>query len=133
MKNFRVTAILATAGLTLFGSARAADLYVIANPSVELAENQIHDVFVGNKQIVRGAKIVPMDNATLQADFLEKVLKLDGHKYNLIWTKKGFREGLNPPSVKSSDAEVVSAVKSTPGAIGYVANLPAGVQLIKKY
>ena len=95
MKNFKVTAILATAALSLFGSARAADLYVIANPSVELAENQIHDVFVGNMQIVRGAKIIPMDNATLQAEFLEKVLKLDGQKYGLIWTKKGFREGLN--------------------------------------
>lgn len=133
MKNFRVAAILATACLSLFGSVRAADLYVIANPSVELNENQIHDVFVGNKQIVGGAKVIPMDNATLQTEFLAKVLKLDGQKYGLIWTKKGFREGLNPPSVKSSDAEVVSAVKSTPGAIGYVASLPAGVQLIKKY
>jgi hypothetical protein len=133
LKNFRVTAILATAGLSLFGSVRAADLYVIANPSVEVNENQIHDVYIGNKQIVGGAKVIPMDNATLQTEFLAKVLKLDGQKYSLIWTKKGFREGLNPPSVKSSDAEVASAVKSTPGAIGYVANMPAGVQLIKKY
>jgi hypothetical protein len=111
----------------------AADVYVIANSGLALAEDDVRDVFVGDKQIVGGTKVVPMDNAGLQKDFLDKVLKIDAPKYSNIWTKKGFRDGLNPPTVKSSDAEVISAVKSTPGAVGYVSSSPAGVKVIKKY
>ena len=91
------------------------------------------DVFLGDKQVAGGTKVVPMDNASAQKDFLEKVLKIDGPKYGNIWTKKGFRDGLNPPAVKSSDAEVISAVKATPGGVGYVTSAPAGVKVVKKY
>jgi hypothetical protein len=114
-------------------AAFAADLYVIANNSLELSSDDVRDVFVGDKQIAGSTKVNPMDNASLQKDFLEKVLKIDGLKYSNIWTKKGFRDGLNPPPVKAGDAEVISAVKSTPGAVGYVSSVPAGVKLIKKY
>lgn len=112
---------------------QAGDVYVIAHNSVGLAEADVRDVFVGDKQIDGATKLVPMDNASLQKDFLDKVLKVDAAKYGNIWTKKGFRDGINPPAVKSGDAEVISAVKSTPGAIGYVSSAPAGVKIIKKY
>lgn len=111
----------------------AADVYVIANNALTLSEDDVRDVFVGDKQIAGSTKVVPMDNASLQKDFLEKVLKMDAPKYASIWTKKGFRDGINPPTVKSSDAEVISAVKSTPGAIGYVSRAPADAKVIKKY
>lgn len=111
----------------------AADVYVIAHSALTLAEDEVRDVFIGDKQIAGGTKVVPMDNASLQKDFVEKVLKIDGPKYSSIWTKKGFRDGINPPSVKSGDAEVIAAVKATPGAVGYVSSAPAGVKLIKKY
>ena len=113
--------------------AMAADVYVIAHSALTLAEDEVRDVFIGDKQIVGGTKVVPMDNASLQKDFVEKVLKIDGPKYSSIWTKKGFRDGINPPPVKSGDAEVIAAVKATPGAVGYVSSAPAGVKLIKKY
>ena len=111
----------------------AADIYVIANSALALGEEDVRDVFIGDKQIAGGTKVNPMDNASLQKDFLERVLKIDGPKYSNIWTKKGFRDGLNPPPVKSGDAEVISAVKATAGAVGYVSSMPAGVKLIKKY
>ena len=111
----------------------AGDVYVIANSALALSDDEVRDVFVGDKQIAGGTKVVPMDNASLQKDFLDKVLKMEATKYSNIWTKKGFRDGLNPPPVKSGDAEVLSAVKSTPGAVGYVSSAPAGVKLIKKY
>jgi hypothetical protein len=131
--NKTIAASLALAGIVFAMPVMAADVYVIANNSLALSAEDVRDVFVGDKQIAGSTKVIPLDNASLQKDFLEKVLKIDGPKYSNIWTKKGFRDGLNPPPVKSGDAEVVSAVKSTPGAVGYVSSVPAGVKLIKKY
>lgn len=128
-----ITASLVLAGSLHLIPAMAADIYVIANNGLALTAEDIRDVFVGDKQIAGSTKVIPMDNASLQKEFIEKVLKIDGPKYSNIWTKKGFRDGLNPPAVKSGDAEVISAVKSTPGAVGYVSSVPAGVKLIKKY
>ena len=134
MKIMKLIAVALTfSAVALAMPVMAADVYVIANSGLALAEDDVRDVFVGDKQIVGGTKVVPMDNAGLQKDFLDKVLKIDAPKYSNIWTKKGFRDGLNPPTVKSSDAEVISAVKSTPGAVGYVSSSPAGVKVIKKY
>jgi len=106
---------------------------VIAHASVTLSPEEVRDVFVGDKQLAGSVKLVPLDNAAAQADFLAKVIKVDGAKYTAIWTKKGFREGLTAPAVRGSDAEVVNAVKSTPGAIGYVTKAPADVKVIQKY
>jgi hypothetical protein len=50
-----------------------------------------------------------------------------------VWTKKSFREGINPPPVKSGDTEVADFVKKTPGAVGYVSSQPSGVNVIHKY
>jgi ABC-type phosphate transport system substrate-binding protein len=124
---------LALSGAFAAMPALAGDLFVIANNSLELSADDIREIFIGDKQISAGSKVVPMDNAALQKDFIEKALKLDPTKYASIWTKKGFRDGLNPPPVKSGDAEVIAAVKSTPGAISYVSSLPAGVKLVKKF
>jgi ABC-type phosphate transport system substrate-binding protein len=35
--------------------------------------------------------------------------------------------------VRGGDSEVISAVKNTPGAIGYVTKAPADVKVIQKY
>ena len=66
-------------------------------------------------------------------EFLERVLKVDAAKYNAIWVKKGFRDGLNPPPVKTSDAEVIATVKANPGAIGYVTVPPKDLKVLAKY
>jgi ABC-type phosphate transport system substrate-binding protein len=58
-------------------------------------------------------------------------MQMDAAKYNNIWTKKSFRDGLTPPAVKSGDAEVTEFVKRTPGAVGYVSSTPAGVKIIQ--
>ena len=131
--NKIIAASLVLMGIMPAMPVMAGDIYVIANNGLALTGEEVRDVYVGDKQIASGTKVIPMDNASLQKDFIEKVLKLEGPKYNNIWTKKGFRDGLNPPPVKSGDPEVISAVKSTPGAIGYISSVPAGVKLIKKY
>lgn len=133
MKIPFLSCLAAAASLLAASAGWCGDLYVIANPGVTLSADDIHDVFVGDKQLAGGTKLVPMDNAALQADFLAKVVKVDATKYASIWTKKGFRDGLNPPSVKGSDTEVLNAVKNTPGAVGYVSKATADVKVLQKY
>jgi hypothetical protein len=130
MKTIRLA--LAAAAV-LLGTPALADVYVIANPGVTLAPDEVRDVFLGDKQLAGSTKLVPVDNAAEQKDFLDKVLKLDAGKYNAIWVKKGFRDGLNAPPVKNTDAEVIAIVRGTPGAISYVASPPKDLKVLGKY
>jgi hypothetical protein len=80
-----------------------------------------------------GIKLSPVDNASEQREFLATVLKLDLTKYNALWTKKSFRDALNPPPVRVNDADVIQAVLRTPGGIGSVRDAPKGVLVVAKY
>ena len=119
-------------GLLAVMSARA-DGVVIAHASVSMTEAEVREAFVGEKQTAGSVKLVVLDNASAKPDFLAKIVKVDGAKYASIWAKKGFREGLSPPVVRGSDGEIIAAVKSTPGAIGYVSKAPGDVKVIAKY
>ena len=65
------------------------------------------------------------------------VLQTDERKYSARWIRKTFREGLAAPALKGSDAEVISFVRSTPGAIGYVTAIgeanAAAVKVLEKF
>ena len=101
----------------------AADIYVIAHPSAKLTADAIRDVYIGEKQFAGEVKLVPIDNAMAQNEFLAKVLKLDQARYANLWVKKSFRDALNPPAVRTSDKDIFDFVAKTPGAIAYTANL----------
>ena len=129
MKKLRLIAcVVAVAALPAM-----ADIYVIANPGVQLSADEAREAFVGDKQFANGVKLVPIDNAAAQPEFLSKVLGMDAMRYNALWVKKGFRDGLAAPAVKGTDLEVVAGVRATPGAIGYVTSPPTGVTIVKKY
>ncbi|MEQ1814217.1 MAG: hypothetical protein ABL860_07185 [Candidatus Nitrotoga sp.] len=113
--------------------ALAEDLFVISNPDTVLTSENIREVFLGEKQFAGAVKIVPVDNSAAQENFLSKVVKIDSARYNTAWAKKGFRDGIPQPAIKSGDAEVIRFVKSTPGAIGYVTTESRGVTVIRKY
>ena len=117
--------------LLAFQSANAADLVVITNPDISIASTDIKDIFLGEKQFAGSTKLVVVDNASAQGSFLSKFMNMDTAKYNGIWTKKSFRDGLTAPAVKSGDAEVIEYIKRTPGAIGYVSTRPSGVKVIQ--
>ena len=117
--------------LVSLGANAAGDIVVISNSGIVVSADEIRDIFLGEKQFAGGTKLVVIDNAALQSGFLSKVMHMDAAKYNGIWTKKSFRDGLTPPAVKSSDAEVIEYIKRTPGAIGYVSTTPAGVKVIQ--
>jgi len=120
-------------GFVLLSGASGAEApVVITHPGVSLTADDVRDVFLGEKQVAGGVKLVPVDNAAEQGAFLAQVIKLDATKYATAWTKKSFRDGLNPPAVKSSDAEVIDFVKRTPGAVSYVGGAPGGgVNIVK--
>ena|SRR5690242_9221796 len=130
-----VRALVIAACLALGGApALAAGLFVIANSDVALSADDVKEVYLGEKQFAGPVRLAPVDNAMAQADFLKRAITIEAVKYSSIWTKKGFREGLNPPAVKSGDLEVIEFVKRTPGAVGYVTTPPgSGVNLIVKY
>jgi ABC-type phosphate transport system substrate-binding protein len=132
MKNKSLQSLVLALGVST-GAVWAGDVFVIANAGVTVTTEEIREIFVGDKQLAGSVKLVPMDNSTAQGDFLEKVVKVDAAKYSAIWVKKGFRDGLTAPAVRGGDAEVISAVKSTPGAIGYVSKAPADVKVIHKF
>jgi ABC-type phosphate transport system substrate-binding protein len=133
MKTLRISA--AALAMAALGATTAplADIYLISSPGLALSPDEAREVFLGEKQLAGPVKIVPLDNSGAQAEFVDKVLKLDVARYRIVWAKKGFRDGLNPPALKSSDVEVIAVVKSTPGAVGYVTSPPAGVNVIQRY
>jgi len=112
-------------------SANAGDVVVISNTGTTISATEIRDVFLGEKQFAGSTKLVVVDNKSAQENFLSRFMKMDAAKYNSIWTKKSFRDGLNPPAVKSNDAEVIEYVKRTPGSVGYVSDVPAGVNVAR--
>ena len=111
---------LGLVGVVATASVAAGDIYVIVHPSVNLAEDEIRQVYLGEKQFVGALKLVPVDNAVVQNDFLERVIFMSADKYSALWIKKSFRGDATVPKTKPGDAEVIRFVKNTPGAIGYL-------------
>lgn len=131
MNRIAMLAVVSAALLNVCTSSRAGE--VIAHPSVVLSAEEVRELFMGDKQLAGNVKLVPVDNGAQQADFLVKVLQMDPTRYAARWIKKAFREGLNAPMAKRSDAEVAAFVRATPGAVGYVSTASVGVQTLQKY
>jgi hypothetical protein len=126
---------LAGVGAAAFApQGRAQELYVICHPSVSLTENDLRDVFLGDKQFTGGILISLADNSAARELFLRRVLKMDAAKYLTSWTKKSFRDGVNPPALSVDDAEALDYVRRAPGRCSYVTMAPGpGVSIIAKY
>lgn len=118
--------------LTLLGGApralAAQEFKLVAHPAfgvdaIDAATAQ--KVFL--KQIARlagGAAVTPVDqpaSAAVREAFSRKVVGRPVGAVQQYWQQKIFSGGDVPPATKASDKEVVDFVRSTPGAIGYVA------------
>ncbi len=131
-KSFLTVATLLAAALC--GTATAGDLYVFCNPGTTLQAGDLRDVFMGEKQFAGSTKLQPADNGAAQAAFLEKVLKMDAGKYSTAWTKKSFRDGINPPPVKGTDSEAADFARRTPGGCSYSSTAPgSGLTVVAKF
>jgi signal peptidase I len=131
LKTFVAT--FGIAGASMLSTLAHADLFVISNIATPISASEIKEIFTGEKQFAGSTKLIPVDNGPAQEIFLSAALKVDAARYNTIWTKKSFREGLTPPSVKAGDNEVFDFVRRTPGAVGYVISQPSGVNIVRKY
>jgi hypothetical protein len=119
---------------SLFCSRMAsAELIIVCNSATSLSAEEIFDVFLGGKQFSNGIKLIPVDNASVQEEFLAKVLRMSSTKYATLWTKKAFRDGIRQPALKIRDEDVLEHVRRTPGGIGYVRSHPSGVSIVKRY
>ena len=115
------------------GRLARAELVIVCNSATTLDADGIFDVFLGGKQFSNGIKLIPIDNAAAQEEFLTKVLLMNSVKYATYWAKKAFRDGIHQPLLKAGDADVLEFVRQTPGGVGYVRSIPSGVKVIKKY
>ena len=117
---------LVLCGCLLVNASAFATVYVIANKGVSISKADIKDVFTGEKEDADGTKLIPYANSSnsVHSEFLTKFLGMDASKFKTVWQKKSFRDGKSQPELKSDDADVLKAVKSNPGAVGYVSQKP---------
>jgi len=125
MKQLRF--ILTTAAIVLLASwqAHAADVKVIANPSVaasSVSAGDVKDVFLLDKDSLGGSHVEPVlaKGGPIHEAFLKEYLgkndaALQAFYRSLVFTGKG-----SMPKALASDADVVAYVAKTKGAVGYV-------------
>ena len=120
-------------------AAEAGQFKTIVNRSVStdaLTKQQVSDLFL--KKTTRwpdGSAAAPVDQpdtSSVRDSFSNDILGKPVSAIKSYWNKQIFSGRDLPPLEKKSDAEVVEYVRSTPGAIGYVAEGTAtdGVRVV---
>jgi len=92
-------------------------------PVQSLSAKEVKEIFLGETAYWGDVKIVPIgyvDGATVQTDFLDRVVHVTENVYKTYWIKRIFREGGTPPRKVGSAAEALTAVSRSPGGIGFV-------------
>lgn len=127
--------------LGLAGTAAADDFQVIVHASSsasDLERAEVARFFL--RQSLKwsdGHPVLPVDQSArspIRDAFSRGVLKQPLPAVETYWQRQIASGRAVPPPVKTSDAEVLAYVASTPGAIGYVVggmNLTPGVKLVK--
>lgn len=138
MKHFKY--FLIAAGMAFFAAgARAADVRVIANPSVAVTQISVDDlkrIFLATKTSLEdGTHVQPVlaksgaQHDTFLKTYLGKTdAALSTYYRSLVFTGKAAL-----PKSFASDAEVIGYVAKTKGAVGYVSAgaSPAGVKVLE--
>lgn len=123
-KHFK--AIIVAAGLATSLSAFAADVKIIANPSVKtdaVSSEELKSVFLEEKNSLSdGSRVEPVisKGGSAHDAFLKEYLgktdtTLQNYYRTLVFTGKG-----SMPKAEASDSDIVAYVARTRGAIGYV-------------
>lgn len=118
----------------------AADFQVVAHrgvPESSLTRAELSDIFLlRTLSWSDGTPTKPVTQETRQVDeaFCREVHGRSVASVKKFWQRQIFTGRGTPPPERASDSEVLSYVRSTPGAIGYVssrANLDSGVKQIQ--
>jgi TonB family protein len=125
MKHLKAFLVAAGWTILLGASAVAADVKVIANPSVRadsISTHELKSLYLEEKSSLNGTHVEPVieKRGPAHEAFLRDYLgqtddELQKYYQTLVFTGKGLM-----PKTVSSDAEVVAYVAKTRGAIGYV-------------
>lgn len=119
--------------ITLFSYSFA--LTFVVNESVSAAELTALDlqkIYLGKvKSWPDGAKVVPFDIQTGEAKAaMLAVINKSSMQYDSYWKQQIFSGQGVPPKSFATEAELIAAVKSTPGAIGYIDGTSEGMKII---
>jgi hypothetical protein len=112
-----------------FCSARAQDVVLVANPSVQISEIKEYDlraIFTGEKtKFSDGSHAVPvvLRGGPVHEVFLKRHLNQSPDDFRALWRKAVFTgQGAMPKSF-DSELALIEYVAATPGAIGYVSRI----------
>jgi ABC-type phosphate transport system substrate-binding protein len=96
-----------------------------ANPISALYRNEVEGLFLG--KVYRwpgtGRDVLPVDqtdNSPARETFARDILKRSPEAIKAYWEQQIFSGHSTPPPVRVSDTDVLSYVRTNPGAIGYV-------------
>jgi ABC-type phosphate transport system substrate-binding protein len=126
MRYLQPILFAAAIGLAALSSAAAADLKIVANPSVgvsSVSADELKGVFLATKTSVSdGSHVEPVltKGGPIHESFIKEYLgktdaALQTYYRSLVFTGKA-----SMPKTVGADAEVVAYVAKTKGAIGYV-------------
>jgi ABC-type phosphate transport system substrate-binding protein len=135
-----IAAVIVTAISTAPSTLRAqdAEFKVVVNPSVSVSEisaAELSKIFLKQGTYPGGSAAAPIEPAKgnpVRASFAKKVHGRATNAIEAYWQNQVFSGGESPPPTKSSDEDIIAAVKSTAGGIGYVSagSSTAGVKVV---
>ena len=126
MRSYALILALLVALPAFAGEAGAQEFQVVANPSVALDQvtaGDLSKVFQKKSGDLAGVKVVPVDlggDSPTREAFSQAVHGRSASAIESYWQQQIFSGKDVPPDQMGSDAEVLSFVASTPGAVGYV-------------
>ena len=122
----------------MFAQAQASEIVVIGNSNVPKMDTAtIQKVYTGKIISVSGINVTPVgvkSGTPARNRFLQEFLNQDEEKYTAYWTVRRYVGKGAPPAELASDADVISYVQSTPGAVGYIdeTDLKPGMNVIAR-
>ena len=122
------TFLLIAAAMVLMPVARAESFRIVANNDVHvstLTKKEVSDLFMKKtSRWQNGTSVVPVDqqSGNVREEFSKTVYGKPAAAVKSYWNQQIFSGRDVPPVEKLSDAEVLSFVRATPGAVGYVSD-----------
>lgn len=125
----RLLLAIVAAAVLLCGPARAEDVLIIANASVNtntpLDTGRIAAIYLLRVTTwPDGTRIIPVNReagSDLRAQFTAGVLMQDNASLAAYWNEMHFM-GKTPPVVQQSEQAMLAFVRRVPGAIGYISS-----------
>jgi len=126
MRSFRKHLLVLFACLLLSTAASAEVVVVVGAKSgvSQLTQDEVINIFLGrHRKLPNGQAALPYDlptTDTMRADFYRRLVDKSIAEINAYWARLLFSGKTNPPQSGLSSQDVLKAVASVPGAIGYL-------------